>query len=220
MHDGKVYRPPGHRVSRQGVTYCQRVFDDTFGWLFRELPEATDYGVDAQVEIVIDDTVGNLVTGKLLGLQIKSGRKTYFREPCDRGWLLRPKEKHVRYWSSYAMPVLLVIYDEIDQRGFWQLVNGICPALANAATGGWKVWVPETHDLEAPGSMLALRQIVGGGGHYTYELPDTSPWNTRRVSGVTVSFGPTEPLWRQPSFWEWQDYVELARPEVEPPNAE
>ncbi|MBD3145320.1 DUF4365 domain-containing protein [Microbispora bryophytorum] len=201
-----MQRPGSHRVSRQGVSYCQRLFDDRYGWLFRE-QSVSDYGIDAHVEVVAEH-LNDLVTGKMLGLQIKSG-KTYFKEPCDSGWILRPSESHVRYWAGYSLPVVIVIYDPETERGYWQTVNGTSPALARLSEGGWKLWVPESHDLEALESKHALMQIIGGGGHYTYSLPNTAPWNAWKsgvpVSWIKVSFGPSEPWWQQPSFWElWQ----------------
>lgn len=123
------------------------------GWLFREQPK-DDYGIDAQVEI-IDNSV---VTPRLLALQIKGGRSV-FREPGTGGWWYRPNAKHVRYWISHALPVVVVLVDTETQSMYWQAVSS--ETVIRASRGGWKILVPENNRLDKR-SQSALAEIAAG----------------------------------------------------------
>ncbi|MDH2429274.1 DUF4365 domain-containing protein [Sphaerisporangium sp. TRM90804] len=193
-----MHRPEEHHTSRQGVSYCQQVFDDQYRWLFREQP-ISDFGIDAHVEIV-DENWSDLVTGKLFALQIKSG-SSYFRERCGDGWILRPTEDHVYYWASYSLPVVMVIYDPISRQGYWQMAHAESPALAPTERGGWKLWVPERNNLATEWSRNALLQIVSVSGWHIYYLPDARPWNEQKLLEVSVCFGRSIPMWRREPFW-------------------
>lgn len=62
---------------RVGVNAVERIVVGDLGWIFREQP-ILDFGIDAQVELVEDGDP----TGKLIGLQIKTGLGN-FRETSE-----------------------------------------------------------------------------------------------------------------------------------------
>lgn len=95
-------RPASAKTASIGVTRTKLAVEEELGWLFREQP-TEDYGIDAHTEIVEDE----LVLGRLLGLQIKSGQ-SWFDEPDPSGWWFRPKPEHVSYWTSHSLPVVVV----------------------------------------------------------------------------------------------------------------
>ena len=70
------------KTDRLGVSKLEYYFS-LHGWLFRE-QALHDYGIDAQVEIVIDGKP----TGDLIAIQIKSG-KSYFSESTDTMFIYR-----------------------------------------------------------------------------------------------------------------------------------
>jgi Domain of unknown function (DUF4365) len=74
-------RTPSARTARIGVTLVKLAVEKELDWLFREQP-SEDYGIDAQVEIVEDEVAveDEIVTGKLLGFQIKGGA-SWFKGP-------------------------------------------------------------------------------------------------------------------------------------------
>jgi Domain of unknown function (DUF4365) len=84
-------------TDREGIGVCQ-VLVTRLGLVFRE-QSTSDFGVDAQVEMKREGRP----TGRLVGLQIKSG-PSYFDEPYENGWIFRPKDKHVRYWLNHSLP--------------------------------------------------------------------------------------------------------------------
>lgn len=134
-------RKPSARVATVGVTRTKLIVEEELQWLFREQP-TEDYGIDAHVEVVD----GEDVRGRLLALQIKSG-KSWFKEAVPGGWWFRPDAEHVAYWLNHSLPVAVVLHHPQTRRCHWQLVNR--HTLEQTSTGGWKLRVPEAHVLDA-----------------------------------------------------------------------
>ncbi|MFA6012739.1 MAG: DUF4365 domain-containing protein [Desulfobacteraceae bacterium] len=81
------------------------------------LMNTIDYGIDAQIEFIIERNKKNFVTGRMLSLQIKSGQ-SYFKENGS-DWVVDIKKTTVNYWKEHSLPVLLVIVDIEKQEAFW-----------------------------------------------------------------------------------------------------
>lgn len=104
------------RTGRIGVAGVQLLFE-RLGWIFREQP-IEDYGIDAHVEVVENNTA----TGKLIALQIKSG-KSWFKEKNSEGFVFRGKTEHLEYWQQHSLPVMIVLYQDDEQIAYWQAVK-------------------------------------------------------------------------------------------------
>ena len=145
------------RESAVGVTRTKLAVERELGWVFREQP-TDDFGIDAQVEIVQAEAV----SGKLLGVQIKSGL-SWFDEPGEGGWWYRPDANHVSYWTNHSLPVVVVLCHPETERCHWQLVSQ--ETLIATSRGGYKLLVPEAQVLDdsARGQLLraAARDPVG-----------------------------------------------------------
>lgn len=88
------------------------LFED-LEWIFRE-QTVEDFGIDAQVELVLD----GCATGRLLGVQVKSG-PSYFSDQRDGHifhWTGKPT---VKYWLDCTLPVILVLCDPSTARAYW-----------------------------------------------------------------------------------------------------
>lgn len=121
------------------------------GWLFREQP-FEDYGIDAHIEVVDDETV----LGRLVALQIKTGR-SYFGSPTDEGgWWFRDKAAHFEYWLDFSIPVIVVLVD-LDS---WQLVTEL--TVKKSDGGQWKLRIPDTQLLDGS-AVQALRDVAERG---------------------------------------------------------
>src|SRR5580704_14435654 len=90
------------KTERVGVNAVERIVINDLGWIFREQP-ILDFGIDAQAELVEDGP-----TGKLIGLQIKSGLGN-FSETSD-GLVYYGDLDHLDYWLSHSLPVILVAH--------------------------------------------------------------------------------------------------------------
>lgn len=72
-------------VAEAGVGWLKFAVANRLGWIFREQP-TQDKGVDAHVEEVVEQRA----TGRLIGIQIKSGL-SWFREKSRKGFLFRKR---------------------------------------------------------------------------------------------------------------------------------
>jgi hypothetical protein len=78
-----------------------------------------DYGVDGLLEIV--DQAGH-ATGKLLGVQVKTG-DSFFRRGVAGGGVVYVAKSTMRYWREYSVPVILVLCDEKGEQALWVRVD-------------------------------------------------------------------------------------------------
>ena len=120
-------------------------------WIFRDQPKE-DYGIDAHIEVVDD----GVVTGRLIGLQVKCG-SSFFREPAAEGWWFRPNSAHVNYWLGHSLPVVVILCDPQDKNCYWGLLDR--DALVRTSTGNRKFLVPRANLLNGSAEK-ALRSIA------------------------------------------------------------
>lgn len=110
-------------------------------WIFREQPVA-DMGIDAHIELVKDNP-----TGKLLGVQIKTG-KGNFHETKDT-YIYYGDDVHLDYWINHALPVVLVAHIPETGETLWVLVN---EKTVERTKKGWKIAIPKTAKFGADAS--------------------------------------------------------------------
>src|ERR1700681_3100359 len=94
-----------------------------------------DLGVDGTVEIVLDGTP----TGRLIGVQVKSGT-SYIRSETDTTFRFYPREQDIAYWKSLTIPLFLVIYDPRSEILYWVDVK-------NYVADAHREW-PDTSHIE------------------------------------------------------------------------
>ena len=123
-----------------GVALVQYMAGTRLGWAFRSLP-TLDFGVDAEAERIELDRP----TGELVGLQIKSG-PSHFREPNSGGWIYRPSQRHVDYWTKHSLPIFVILVDLKRNVAYWQAVNADTLHQVGAKT--WKMLVPQSQTLD------------------------------------------------------------------------
>jgi len=125
------------RTERQGI-HSLGSFFSKHGWLFRE-QHSEDYGIDAQVEIVKD----NSATGDLIAIQVKTGA-SYFSECIDSMYIFRSNNKHIKYWVEHCLPVIVVLYHPDEDILYWEHVSDT----SIVSTGkGWKIRIPKNKQL-------------------------------------------------------------------------
>lgn len=132
-----------------GVNAVEEIFLE-MGWIFRRQLES-DYGIDAQVEIVTD----RAPTGQLLGLQIKSG-PSYFRKQGN-DIVYYGKQRHLDYWEKHSLPILLVLHNPEDDTTLWQRIER--HMVTEGADGNWSIRIPEWQTLTAKSADAILNRI-------------------------------------------------------------
>lgn len=130
---------PHNQTERVGINAVEAIFLNDFDWIFREQP-VSDFGIDAQVEIVEHDEP----TGKLIGLQIKTGA-SYFRKRGD-DYVFYGELRHLDYWSRHSLPVFLILHDPDKDLTLWQKVER---HLAEVTDTGWSITIPAANTLTA-----------------------------------------------------------------------
>jgi len=163
------------RTGRIGVAGTQLCFE-RLGWIFREQP-IEDYGIDAHVEVVESD----IATGKLIALQIKSG-KSSFKEKTTDGFVFRGKTRHLEYWKNHSLPVMVVLYDDDSEVAYWQAVN-----ISNVqkTDKAWKLIIPFKQQVNIS-SLEKIqefsRKLTAASGYATLSFQDVSHSGAKRYS--------------------------------------
>jgi hypothetical protein len=146
-------RDHGDNTSRIGVYAVAAMIEKELGWIFREQP-TSDHGIDAQVEVVGSRSD---VTGRLIALQIKSG-KSYFQESVEGGFVYRGDSNHLNYWARHSLPVIVVLHNPTTEAIYWQVVT---PETIERTKNAWKMTVPtaQTLDKSAAAQLQYLADI-------------------------------------------------------------
>lgn len=103
-------------IDRIGVSVCSLEFEK-INFVFRE-QTIVDYGIDAIIEL----RDGDSLSGKLIGVQIKSG-ESYFKIDKNGYITFRGDYKHYNYWNKYVLPVIIVIYVPSLNQCYWELFD-------------------------------------------------------------------------------------------------
>lgn len=151
---------------RIGVYSVAKIFSENLGWIFREQP-ISDFGIDGFVEIAKNSSNlrDKIPTGRLIGVQIKSG-KSFFKESDNDHFIFRGIKKHLSYWLNHSIPVIIVLYDKETNSGYWESVNQSTVRLTNKS---FKIEIPKKNLLEKNSRQL-LTSIGIFKGRYEYKL--------------------------------------------------
>jgi hypothetical protein len=124
-------------TERIGVNVTENIVLNNIGWIFREQP-IQDYGVDAQLEQVID---GN-PTCKFIGVQIKTG-KSHFHV-SDKHLTYYASYIHYNYWLNSNIPIILVAHIPETNNTYWQHIS---EQNFQKAIKRWKLNIPLNQEL-------------------------------------------------------------------------
>lgn len=126
-------KPRYSRVARTGANAVERIVMEEFDWIYRE-QFIEDMGIDAHIERVDDGTP----TGRLIGLQIKTG-PSHFHE-TDDAYVYYGSDTHIDYWMNHVLPVLLIAHLPERGRTCWVRISG---ESMSQTKSGWKVAIPK-----------------------------------------------------------------------------
>ena len=127
-------------VDQKGLVGVGRVAElvrGELGWIFRE-QLISDFGIDAQIELVKDGEP----TGKLVGVQIKTGESHFKR--TKRGLVYYGERKHLDYWLGSSIPVILVAHLPDTKETFWAPITRDSATRTGAL---WKITLPFENGL-------------------------------------------------------------------------
>jgi hypothetical protein len=96
-------------------------------------------------------------TGRLLALQIKSG-KSYFGRRGTDGITYYGDPAHLDYWFRHSLPVVVVLYHPVEKKAYWQVVS---PETVQHTKKRWKLLVPWGNELGASAAPALERHAEG-----------------------------------------------------------
>lgn len=138
------------QTDRLGVHAVEGIVLKDLGWIFRE-QTVSDWGIDAHIEIV--DSQGP--TGRLIALQIKSGR-SFFRKKTGH-LVYHGKRRHLGYWTRHSLPVLIVLHNPDTDETVWQRVN--YQDVQSSGYDKWSIEIPRTQVLNADAKEALERGV-------------------------------------------------------------
>lgn len=134
-------RPQSARTAELGMNAVATFVNDSLGWILRRVHGEADYGIDAFIDVVGDDST---VTGQSLAVQVKCG-KSFFREENEVGYIFRGERKHLNYYANHAIPVLIIICDPESRACFWQEFD---IDRTDGSASGWSLTIPKVQVLD------------------------------------------------------------------------
>jgi hypothetical protein len=139
-------------TGEKGVNAVSNIVNDDFQWIFRRNSNEYDFGIDGYVDVISKD---GAVTGQCFAVQIKSGQ-SFFKQKTSHGFVYYGDQKHLNYYLNISTPVLLIIYDDVENNTYWQHFN---KASVEGTENGWKVEIPFGNLLSQ--AKERLLQIIG-----------------------------------------------------------
>lgn len=180
--EGAAITADTNETDRAGVQLCGFRVTRKLGMAFREQP-TSDFGVDAQAETKRN----GYPTGRLVGLQIKTGQ-SWFGEPCTDGWKFRPETKHIQYWLNHSLPIYVLLVDLESEAVYWQEISE--RTLQTGPKGGIFVEVPEANAIETarePWESAADKFAGTAGEDYGDNLGWLAPSTAGIIRGLAVA---------------------------------
>lgn len=165
----------------KGVKILRDIIEDELGWLFREQPLETDYGIDADMEIVEDGEA----TGILIAIQIKSG-KSFFKHQNEEGFIFRADIEHYNYWVNHSLPVILVLCDNENKKCYWVQITE--ENVEKVSETSWKITVPKKNVVDK-NSKYKFEEIAVNKTNYENKLDRLGterPWMEEILKGNIV----------------------------------
>jgi len=143
------------QTANAGVVFVESVVN-AHGSIYRPVHQETDVGIDGYIELVNVEKA----TGRIVAVQIKSG-DSYFSSG-DREFVVSVDQRHLDYWESYMVPVVLICYSPTRDIGAWRSVRDyIQHEEFHSRIPITQIRVPLYH----PFNSEALNEGIGGLAH-------------------------------------------------------
>lgn len=143
-----------------GVTNVSLRVQERFGWIFRDARDK-DMGIDGHIETVED----GIPTGRLIACQIKSG-ESYFRNANKSRIVYRDNNVHLDYWLNHSLPVIVILYSEIEKEVYWAAVT---KDSVTKTAKAWKMDIPRARKLDVSAREILI-DIANGNSPATARL--------------------------------------------------
>jgi hypothetical protein len=104
--------PKTKQTANAGVIFVESAINSQ-GSIFHPIHQESDICIDGFIELVDADEA----SGQLIAVQIKSGDS--YLASDGKGFRVPVDQRHLDYWMSYMVPVILVCYSPTRNAGAW-----------------------------------------------------------------------------------------------------
>lgn len=118
------------KIDREGVNYVRSIVEGA-NCIFHEIHNENDYGLDAIIELVVN----NVVTGISFAAQIKSGKSYCYKSFC----VLPADEKHIQYWLAHSLQVIGIVYSPEEKYAYWQAIESLLEDADSKKSGSYRL---------------------------------------------------------------------------------
>lgn len=148
------------------------------GWVFRQVHQENDFGIDGYIDIV----EAGKVTGASSAVQIKCG-KSYVSKQTSGGIRYEGSIKHLNYYSNLRHPVLLVVLDEKGENGWWVLFQ-LEKTQPSHSPDKWWIEIPMRNIL-APTVRNEWQRLAGP----TFDFEDAiqEEWDRDKIHSLATN---------------------------------
>lgn len=162
------------RKGRSGLNILTKIVENELGWIVRPNHQEDDFGIDAYIDIVIDD----YVTGKSIAIQVKSG-DSYLKEIDNNFWNFYGEKKHLNYYLNQDVPVLIVLVDITQEIAYWENCQ---IEYVNLNAESWTMPIPKSQRINFDQKDELLKH-VSKNVDYVSQLEEF--WNGNRTLSET-----------------------------------
>ncbi len=149
------------KKGQSGQTYFQHFITEDLGCIYHPIPEENDFGIDGYIEFVEDE----LVTGRLLAVQIKHG-DSFLRNTSSGGYKYYGENKHLNYYLNKNTPIIFIVYNDDFSKKHWVLFD---IELTSPTDNGWWIEIPIDNIVDS--NLYELwRNIAGPAINYKDEI--------------------------------------------------
>jgi len=180
---GKVSVPVTEPLGAYGASAVQALLQ-RFGQSVNKLGEQ-DVGNDLLVALREPGTAPNKKpnlpeviyreVGLYLGVQVKTGSKTFFKHPKkmkgEPGWWFTGDDDiHFEFWTNSAMPFIVVLYNEKTRLAYWAHVSeGAWVRTKDGKGKGAKMFVPAANEIRGESITEFIKIVWSWRLKVTYE---------------------------------------------------
>jgi len=170
-------RPHAHVMEDKSRNYVSTIVTNQ-GWIYRNREK--DYGIDAELEIVRNQRpTGEIVFAQLKSIgRLPAKRRATLRIPCH--------VRHVEYWLSLAVPVILVVYTDSPQQAHWVCVQQYVVSMLDAKSRKWSQ--QKYVSLHVPLNCILAKTL-----DEVASLPAWYRANRRHATGIRDTEADSEP---------------------------
>ena len=153
------------QLARIGVLGVGQLITEELGWIFRE-QTVDDYGIDAHIELCLDGKP----TGQLIAARIKCG-DSWFARQNQEGYRFTDEIRHLDYWLSHSLPVILILYNHHTHTAVWTPVEKSRVAIHDKT---WSITVPANQVLNRQAKDKLQALVLPHGRSAPPQIPSLS----------------------------------------------